>query len=61
MWKLVCLLSLFVFVSTPVLAQKKIEACILSTASNGQVLTIHGKVVNTPHDLAFEIVGRARS
>ena len=30
---------------------------ILSTASNGEVITVHGKTVQEPHDLGFEIVG----
>lgn len=33
------------------------NACVLSTASNGQVITIHGKTVQEPHDLGFEIPG----
>ncbi len=31
--------------------------CILSDAINGQVLTIHGKARNQPHDLTFDIPG----
>lgn len=33
------------------------SGCILSTASNGQVITVHGKTVQEPHDLGFEIAG----
>lgn len=33
------------------------NACVLSTASNGQVITILGKTVQEPHDLGFEIPG----
>jgi hypothetical protein len=33
------------------------KECVLSTASNGQVITIHGKAVQEPHDLGFEIPG----
>jgi hypothetical protein len=33
------------------------NACVLSIASNGQVVTIHGKAVQKPHDLGFEIPG----
>ncbi len=31
--------------------------CILSTASNGQTLTVKGKARSTAHDLAFDIPG----
>lgn len=31
--------------------------CVLSTASNGQTLTVRGKVRNTAHDMAFDIPG----
>src|SRR5579884_4054218 len=31
--------------------------CVLSTASNGQVITVHGKTAQEPHDLAFDIPG----
>ncbi len=33
------------------------NACVLSTASNGQVITVLGKTVQEPHDLGFEIPG----
>lgn len=33
------------------------NACVLSTASNGQVITISGKTVQESHDLGFEIPG----
>ncbi len=31
--------------------------CVLSTASNGQTLTVRGKARSTAHDLAFDIPG----
>jgi len=31
--------------------------CVLSTASNGQTLTVRGRVRNTAHDMAFDIPG----
>src|SRR5947209_3555150 len=31
--------------------------CVLSTASNGQTLTLRGKARSTAHDLAFDIPG----
>jgi hypothetical protein len=31
--------------------------CALSSASNGQVLTIRGRVMHEPHDMAFDIPG----
>lgn len=31
--------------------------CVLSTASNGQVITVRGKVENGAHDMAFSIPG----
>jgi hypothetical protein len=31
--------------------------CVLSTASNGQTLTVKGKARNTAHDLVFDIPG----
>jgi hypothetical protein len=33
------------------------SACVLSTTSNGQVITVHGEAVQEPHDLAFDIPG----
>src|SRR3954452_1443466 len=31
--------------------------CVLSTASNGQVITTHGKTFQGPHDMGFRISG----
>jgi hypothetical protein len=33
------------------------SACVLATASNGQVITVHGKTVQESHDLGLEIPG----
>ncbi len=33
------------------------DGCVLSTATNGQTITVHGKVMSEPHDMAFGIPG----
>jgi hypothetical protein len=33
------------------------SGCVLSTATNGQVITAHGKVFSEPHDMGFGIPG----
>lgn len=33
------------------------SGCVLATAQNGQVITIRGKAVQEPHDLAFDVPG----
>src|SRR5947199_1271163 len=33
------------------------SGCLLSMASNGQVITLQGKVIQEPHDLAFDVPG----
>ena len=33
------------------------SGCALSTATNGQTITVHGKVMSEPHDMAFGIPG----
>jgi hypothetical protein len=37
--------------------QEKLNACILETAGNGQIITVRGETVQQPHDLAFDIDG----
>ena len=39
------------------IAQNKNDVCILKSANDGQILTLQGKAVNEPHDLAFGIEG----
>jgi len=43
--------------SATAFAQKRADACILDTAKDGQTITVSGKTVQQPHDLAFGIVG----
>jgi len=57
MSKSVSLLFLLLVCSAPAFAQDQTDGCILNTAKNGQVITVHGKTVHQPHDLAFGIVG----
>lgn len=33
------------------------SGCVLSTAINGQAITVRGRVISEPHDMAFEIPG----
>src|SRR6266852_6450889 len=33
------------------------SGCVLSTATSGQVITVHGKVFSEPHDMGFGIPG----
>jgi hypothetical protein len=33
------------------------SGCVLSTATSGQVITVHGKVFSEPHDMGFGISG----
>jgi hypothetical protein len=33
------------------------ESCVLDAAKNGQTVAVDGKVVQEPHDLAFEVTG----
>jgi hypothetical protein len=38
-------------------AQSQTATCILHTAKDGQTITVRGKTVQQPHDLAFDIEG----
>jgi len=38
-------------------AQKQTDACILDTAKDSQMITVHGKTIQEPHDLGFDVVG----
>jgi hypothetical protein len=57
MSKSVWLLFLLFVCSTTVFGQNQTDACILDTAKDGQTVTVRGKTVQQPHDLAFSIVG----
>ena len=53
-----CLLLLSLTGPAMAFAQNQFEAtCILGTAKNGQIITVHGKAVQQPHDLGFHVVG----
>lgn len=50
---LVVLLASMAFVHAA--AQQSGSNCVLSSATNGQIVTVQGKVRHEPHDLAFDI------
>jgi len=55
--KLMWLLLLLFIYSGAAFARSQAETCVLTTAKNGQTITVHGKIEEEPHDLAFSIVG----
>jgi len=56
--KSIWLLFLSLISSATAVAQNQPSAtCILGTAKDGQTITVHGKAVEEPHDLAFSIEG----
>ncbi len=59
--KIKCFLAISVFLSTMAVvhteAQQGDSKCVFSTASNGQIITVRGKVRSEPHDLAFDVFG----
>jgi hypothetical protein len=48
---------LFCFAASEVVPAQSVGGCPLSTFKNGQVVTIHGKVGQAPHDMALVIPG----
>jgi hypothetical protein len=57
MSKSMWLLFLLFTCSATAFAQNQPDAYVLDTAKNGQTITVRGKAVQQPHDLAFDIVG----
>jgi len=55
MSKSLWLLFLLAACSATAFAQDQAAPCILDAAQNGQTITLHGKTVQQPHDLAFGI------
>lgn len=55
--KLMWMLSLLLIGSVAAFGQNQSKACTLDTAKDGQTITITGKVVQQPHDLALQIEG----
>jgi hypothetical protein len=57
MYKSVWLLILPFTGSVIAFAQNPTDICILDTAKDGQTITVRGRAVQKPHDLAFSIGG----
>jgi hypothetical protein len=57
MKKLIWLALLVFSCSLRAFAQNQTDACILNDAKDGQIVTVRGKAMDEPHDLAFGIVG----
>jgi hypothetical protein len=57
MEKLIWLVPVVFSCSLTAFAQSQTDACILNDAKDEQIITVRGRAVDEPHDLAFGIVG----
>ncbi len=55
--KSLMLVFLLFICSATAFAQTQTGMCVLNAAKDGQTITAHGKTVDEPHDLAFDIPG----